>query len=114
MQEDRIRQKPCNSSPKKNETQGTNQWNLSIKTFWTNTVQTDKRWAILTLAIKISNSRHTNVSFIVMVKIAVLRDCFCILQIEMRANALDRQIQDFSGKGGKRFKDRLGDIDSCN
>lgn len=46
-----------------------------------------------------------------MAEVAVLRDSFRILQMEMRANALGRQIRDFSGEGGKRFKDWLGDID---
>ena len=40
----------------------------------------------------------------------LFRDSFRALQIEMRANALSKQIRDFAGEGSKRFK-WLNDID---
>lgn len=46
-----------------------------------------------------------------MAEMNVIRDSFRTLQMEMRANALSRQIRDFSGDGGKRFKDWLSDIE---
>ena len=41
----------------------------------------------------------------------LFRDSFRALQIEMRANALSKQIRDFAGEGSKRFKEWLNDID---
>ena len=41
----------------------------------------------------------------------VFRDSFKMLQVEMRANALAKEIRDLSGERSKRFKDWLGDVE---
>ena len=41
----------------------------------------------------------------------VFMESFRLLQLEMRSNALAKQIREFTGEGATRFKDWLADIE---